>query len=554
MLFNVVCTALVAAAAGAARDALLCDAVPCAAAGALHGVALAHAPMLSRTDVLQLRLLPTDGDDQSATLADEFLARARRVAAEASASDESERCRVTCVHGHCWRDRCLCSPDQWRAGHRTRYWENVTFVGARCQRAIACSAECRGRCVHGECLCAGALASSSLLQQRWTGAACASECVATAESDDCERMFVPAHAQTAAVIVRDRVRLLPASVPRAVRRRLCRRQLELEASAGECDAFNRRVRVAYLVTVHDTRANVLSAAALRESSAGLAQLELLLRALWTRDDVFAVHVEPTASEAYMRTVQLIIDRWAEHGNVFVVADADRVVWSGMSVVETILRSLRELMRFEWDLFVNLSGADFPIKSAAALHALLQPLRGRNTIWGNYVAAVDEQARRLLEAHIRDTVAECRGKIEDIFKYDRAQKPPFDALANAHLWMVLERQFCDYLVTDARAAVMRRFFKLTRVPDEKFFLTTLLDSPRFRHSWLRVQTRYMQWIDGANHPVTLRNDADNKTFATLSSQSDRLFARKFSFSKSKHLLARLFAALHVAQQNETDGEP
>lgn len=538
---------LCAAAALASRDALLCDAVPCAPAGARHGVALAHAPILGRSDVLRLGLLPSDDVDATITV-DEFLTRARRAAAEARASDESDSCQVACVHGHCWHDRCLCSADQWRAGHRTRYWENVTFAGARCQHAIECGAECRGRCVHGECLCAGE-SSSFPERPRLAGAACATECVATVESDDCERMYVPAHAQTAAVIVRDRVRLLAASVPRAVRRRLCRRQLELEASAGECEAFNRRVRVAYLVTVHDTRASVLSAAALRESSAGLAQLELLLRALWTRDDVFAVHVEPTASEAYVRAVQTIIGRWAVQGNVFLVADADRVVWSGMSVVETILRSLRELLRFEWDLFVNLSGADFPIKSAADLHALLQPLRGRNTIWGNYVAAIDAQARRLLEAHIRDTVAECRGKIEDVYKYERTHKPPFDALANAHLWMVLERQFCDYLVTDARAAALRRFFRLTRVPDEKFFLTTLLDSPRFRHSWLRVQTRYMQWIDGANHPITLRNDADNKTFATLMAQSDRLFARKFSFSKSKHLLARLYAALHEQDENE-----
>jgi hypothetical protein len=233
--------------------------------------------------------------------------------------------------------------------------------------------------------------------------------------------------------------------------------------------------------------------------------------------------------------------------VFLVADADRVVWSGASVVDTIVRSLRELLRFEWDLFINLSGADFPIKSHADRRAALQFLLEHNTIWGNYVAAVDDGARKILEEHVRDTVAECRGKVEDVFKYDRTDKLPFDALATAHLWMVLERQFCEYLATDARAAALRRFFRLTRVPDEKYFLTTLLDSPRFRHTWLRSQTRYMQWIDGANHPVTLRNDAENKTFSTLLQQTDRLFARKFSYTKSRNLLARLFAELSHFEQ-------
>jgi hypothetical protein len=356
-------------------------------------------------------------------------------------------------------------------------------------------------------------------------------------------VFVPARAVTASQIVRDRIRLLPASVPAAIRRRMCRRQLEAEANANECQALNRRQRVAYLITVHDTRAKQLSAAALRETSAGLAQLELMLKLLWSADDWFALHVEPTASLAYRSAVELIAQEWAAFGNVFLVADADRVVWSGASVVDTIVRSLRELLRFEWDLFINLSGADFPIKSHAGRRAALQFLLEHNTIWGNYVAAIDERARKILEEHVHDTVAECRGKVEDVSKYDRTDKMPFDALANAHLWMVLERQFCEYVATDARAAALRRFFRLTRVPDEKYFLTTLLDSPRFRHTWLRSQTRYMQWIDGANHPVTLRNDAENKTFATLLQQPDRLFARKFSFSKSRNLLARLFAELN-----------
>lgn len=520
------------------QPTLLCDMVPCTDIGASHRIAFEHASLFSRADVVRLGLA---SDLQSAQIFLADVARTRQSAAVGTKKKASSRaavpadtCAVDCVHGHCHKDHCLCSADQWRPNHRTRYWENVTFVGARCHHQVRCNERCRGLCVHDECICV----------KPSTGAACDSECIELSDVPHCPRVRVPSHRIDAARAVRDRfARADLASVPLMVRRTLCRRQLDVEAHARDCDTFNRRVRVAYLITVHDTRANATTAAWLSETSAGLGQLDLLLQALWSPDNVFAIHVEPTSSPAYLAIVQQIVAQWADVGNVVLVSDADRVVWSGVSVVEALLRSLRSLLHFDWDLFVNLSGADFPIKSAGELQKRLRPLLGRNVLWGNYVAAVAPPARRQLEAHVRDSVAECRGSVEDLYKYDRGTKPPFDALANAHLWMVLERHFCEYLVTDKRVGALLRFFKFTRVPDEKFFLTTLLDSRRFRHTWLRMQTRFMQWIDNANHPTSLTNDVENKTFHALLS-SDKLFARKFSFTKSKHLLARLFAAVHV----------
>jgi hypothetical protein len=318
--------------------------------------------------------------------------------------------------------------------------------------------------------------TSAFVSSRPRDAACDSKCVELSDVPHCPRVLVPSHRAAAARLVRERfARADVAHVPLVVRRRLCRRQLNVEAHVSECDTFSRRVRVAYLITVHDTRASSTTAAWLSEESAGLGQLDLLLHALWSPDNVFAIHVEPTSSPAYLAIVQQIVAQWADVGNVVLVSDADRVVWSGMSVVDALLRSLRTLLQFDWDLFVNLSGADFPIKSAAELQQRLRPLLGRNVLWGNYVAAVAPPARRQLEAHVRDSVAECRGSVEDLYKYDRGTKPPFDALANAHLWMVLERHFCEYLVTDKRVGALQRFFKFTRVPDEKFFLT---DAARF----------------------------------------------------------------------------
>ena len=252
--------------------------------------------------------------------------------------------------------------------------------------------------------------------------------------------------------------------------------------------------------------------------------------------MIALHVEPGAATAYIKQVRRLA---ARYDNVFVVNNADRVIWSGASVVESLLHSMRALLRFEWDVFVNLSGADFPVRGASAIARALTPLAALNLVYGNYVAALGEPARSQLTRHVRETMLECRGsRAEPAYQYERGRKPPFNALANGHLWMVLERRFVGYVVQSARAQSLRRFFRLTRVPDEKFFLTTLLDAPHLRHTWMRRQTRFIEWLSAANHPITLRND--NKTFDSMRN-SDRLFARKLSFTKSASLLARLAAA-------------
>lgn len=46
-------------------------------------------------------------------------------------------CESDCVHGNCEKagGECVCSPDQWRPGHKTRYWQNLSYVGEHCDQS-----------------------------------------------------------------------------------------------------------------------------------------------------------------------------------------------------------------------------------------------------------------------------------------------------------------------------------------------------------------------------------------------------------------------------------
>lgn len=71
------------------------------------------------------------------------------------------------------------------------------------------------------------------------------------------------------------------------------------------------------------------------------------------------------------------------------------------------------------------------------------------------------------------------------------------------------------------------------------------------------TRFEKWLLDANHPLTLRSSSNSSSNINNSSNSendddyelivasDRLFARKFTFTKSRHLLARLFVRLNTS---------
>lgn len=84
-------------------------------------------------------------------------------------------CESDCVHGNCEKagGECVCSPDQWRPGHKTRYWQNLSYVGEHCDQSkvfcvlcfsdnstfffffseLECSQNCRGKCIQHNCVC-----------------------------------------------------------------------------------------------------------------------------------------------------------------------------------------------------------------------------------------------------------------------------------------------------------------------------------------------------------------------------------------------------------------
>lgn len=173
--------------------------------------------------------------------------------------------RVHCITGHVVGARCVCSPEAWQPGvRRSTDWLYATFGGARCHWQDVCDRQlCSSR--GGEC----------------HGARCLFDADHTGDGERCmpvadDLPHVPESDVQTATQIRSTARSALKHLPRPVQSRAIALALESSANAAECRHTSRPIRIAYAITIHDTRSARVTAAALREKSTGLAQLALML--------------------------------------------------------------------------------------------------------------------------------------------------------------------------------------------------------------------------------------------------------------------------------------
>jgi hypothetical protein len=162
-----------------------------------------------------------------------------------------------------------------------------------------------------------------------------------------------------------------------------------------------------------------------------------------------------------------------------------VVWGGISLISALLQSMPEMLQIDgkWDFFINLSGSDFPIKSNGEIQRFLSTKSGYNLIEANYMDVLGEH----LYSHLDNTFVECDGKQIQLHNYKKGTERSFLPMKGG-FWVVLTREFCEYLVASPAVKKLYHFLKFTTMPDEKFFGTAIVNS-HFKDTWLNLNTRF-----------------------------------------------------------------
>ena len=265
-------------------------------------------------------------------------------------------------------------------------------------------------------------------------------------------------------------------------------------------------------TVHDGRA--LKIAYLILAHHKPRQFARLFDALVNPVDRFLVHVD---SRAAPETRSAISWRIGGRPNVDVLPSRP-LTWGGWSMAAVQLDAIRVLLERDggWSHFANLSGQDFPLKTADAIRAELLAEPQRNHV---DVARIDAFPDR---AHLRRRLR--------FLRFERAGRiigTPFPKLRWGGVqvewkgsgWFTLSRAFCEWIVRDPHARRCIDALRHTYVPDE-FLMQTLAMNGPFAETLVASNRREIVWNGGA-HPETLTMQHRDRL---LTSSAD--FARKF----------------------------
>ncbi|XP_071201618.1 uncharacterized protein [Salvelinus alpinus] len=127
----------------------------------------------------------------------------------------------------------------------------------------------------------------------------------------------------------------------------------------------------------------------------IEMFERLLRAVYTPQNVYCVHVDQKSSEEFKTAVKAIVTCFT---NVFVASKTESVVYASWSRVQADLNCMKDLLKspVQWRYLLNTCGTDFPIKTNAEMVQSLKLLNGRNSMESE--TTVDYKKRRWQYQH------------------------------------------------------------------------------------------------------------------------------------------------------------
>jgi len=287
------------------------------------------------------------------------------------------------------------------------------------------------------------------------------------------------------------------------------------------------MRVAYLVLAH----------------ANPRHFARLVRALQTSRARMFVHIDAKSD------LRLFAQSSTSPGFVRFSSNRVDARWGSFSLVQASLNLLTEALQGhdEFDYFVLLSGADYPLRSARYIEAFLEEHRGMQFM--NLVKLpcieLNKPMSRLTTYRFEHSPRSGGLMLAKVGKFlNRGHRmPTITRDPRPHLgdlspfagsqWWALTRDACEHVVAFVRERPRAmRFFRNVIVPDELVFHTILGNSP-FRRM-IRRGITYTDWREGESSPSligvkhVLQFEAVNQVRGSgLYGEGELLFARKFT---------------------------
>ncbi|XP_013928107.1 PREDICTED: xylosyltransferase 1-like, partial [Thamnophis sirtalis] len=102
----------------------------------------------------------------------------------------------------------------------------------------------------------------------------------------------------------------------------------------------------------------------------------MFKAIYHQEHFYYIHVDKRSNYLHRQVLQFA----SQYPNVRVTSWRMATIWGGASLLSTYLQSMKELLEMKdwpWDFFINLSAADYPIRTNDQLVAFLSRYRNMN---------------------------------------------------------------------------------------------------------------------------------------------------------------------------------
>ncbi|KAF3854827.1 hypothetical protein F7725_022882 [Dissostichus mawsoni] len=192
----------------------------------------------------------------------------------------------------------------------------------------------------------------------------------------------------------------------------------------------------------------------------IEMFERLLKAIYTPQNIYCVHVDQKSSEDFLKGVKAIVSCLP---NVFVASRSERVVYASWSRVQADLNCMKDLLNshVQWRYLLNTCGADFPIKTNREMVQALKALNGKNSM---ETEATNNQKKARWQYHHNVTGTVVRTNVK------KSPPPISSPMFMGNAYFVVTRAFVKHVMQDREVQKLLEWERDTHSPDESLWAT------------------------------------------------------------------------------------
>uniref|UniRef100_A0A7N6A3D3 Xylosyltransferase 1 n=1 Tax=Anabas testudineus TaxID=64144 RepID=A0A7N6A3D3_ANATE len=301
------------------------------------------------------------------------------------------------------------------------------------------------------------------------------------------------------------------------------------------------VRIAFVLVVHGRASR---------------QFQRFFKAIYHTSHYYYIHVDQRSNYLHREVLSMA----NLYPNVRVTSWRMATIWGGASLLTMYLHSMEDLLKmtdWSWDFFINLSAADYPIRTNEQLVTFLSKYRNMNFIKSHG----RDNARFIRKQGLDRLFYECD---THMWRLGDRKIPEGIAVDGGSDWFLLNRAFVDYVVNsrDELVTRMKRFYAYTLLPAESFFHTvlensahceTMVDNNLRLTNWNRklgCKCQYKHIVDWCGCSPNDFKPSDMPRFQQASRPT--FFARKFEASVSQEVISQLDSYLFGEYASDTPG--